>query len=519
MQIAANPSRTKFHRHLKPRVQPDDRRFPWEFIWSVAFVLVLAAAISLWFSAIHAPLWQDETVSFWQIHKGFSQISSRQGLSFGAYSYILWLDTKILGTSEIALRIPSILAMFGAVYLLYRAARDLFDRDIAVIVAVVFCLHPLVVLESIDARSYAFVMLATNAAIFALVRLRRSDSKWLAALFGVSAAVIVWFHLLSIVILPALAICFLLLKPLNTRVQRQQIGIAFATFCIAFLPVVPGLVYMLRSRGIHVVYKSPSVWELVLSAAPVTLVVSLIIVCFGAFLAAGARLNPLQRTHDAWRFELCVSAALVPLLTLFFVSTLTPLHIFVERYRLIAVPGIALCWGLILNTFRLRWFRLAFCACAVALTAHSYLRSPFSHRHLYTWKYALEVAEKSASRDNAPVVICSDLPEADYWPMPTGEAVEDSTLFPILTYYRLSVPVVPLPRALNAEATRLGSAFLQDAERTRERFLAMGYIPSHKTLDWLTQQTSGVYEVHNLGTFDGVEVLEFVPVEKASPTG
>ena len=59
-----------------------------------------------------------------------------------------------------------------------------------------------------------------------------------------------------------------------------------------------------------------------------------------------------------------------------------------------------------------------------------------------------------------------------------------------------------------------GSAFLQDADRKRERFLAMGFIPSYKTLDWLTQQTSGVYAVNNLGTFDGVKVLEFVPVEK-----
>ena len=483
-------------------------------------VLLLCASTSLWLVAIRAPLWQDETLSFALIKGGFWQIFLHQDGPFvPAFPFILWSWTKAAGTSELALRILPILAMLGAVYFLYRAAWELFDRDIAVIVAIVFCLHPIVILESIDVRPYAFVMLATTTAIFALVRLRQRDSKCVAALFGVSAAVIVWFHLLSIVILPALAICFLLSKPHNTRAQKQQFGIALAAFCVAFLAVVPGFLYMLRSRGIHVVYKSPSVWELILSAAPVTLVISLIIVCFGAFLAAGARLNPLQRTHDAWRFALCVSTALVPLLTLFFVSTLTPLHIFAERYRLIAVPGIALCWGLILNTFRLRWFRLAFCVCAVALTAHYYLRSESSHHHLYTWRYALEVAEKSASRDNAPVVICSDLPEADYWPMPTGDAVKDSTLFPNLTYYRLSAPVVPLPRALNAEATRLGSAFLQDAERKSERFLAMGNSPSHKTLDWLTQQTSGVYAVHNLGTFEGVKVLEFVPVEKASPTG
>ena len=50
--------------------------------------------------------------------------------------------------------------MLGAVYLLYRSARELFDWDVAVIAAVVFCLHPIVNSESIDVRPYAFAALA-----------------------------------------------------------------------------------------------------------------------------------------------------------------------------------------------------------------------------------------------------------------------------------------------------------------------------------------------------------------------
>ena len=39
---------------------------------------------------------------------------------------------------------------------------------------------------------------------------------------------------------------------------------------------------------------------------------------------------------------------------------------------------------------------------------------------MYSWKYALEFVEKNASADNAPVLICSDIPEADHMPMPRG---------------------------------------------------------------------------------------------------
>ena len=76
-------------------------------------------------------------------------------------------------------------------YLLYCAARELFDRDVAIIAAIVFCLHPIIIFASIDVRPYAFAALAINASILALVHLRHNNSNWLAALFGLLAACIV----------------------------------------------------------------------------------------------------------------------------------------------------------------------------------------------------------------------------------------------------------------------------------------------------------------------------------------
>jgi hypothetical protein len=152
----------------------------------------------------------------------------------------------------------------------------------------------------------------------------------------------------------------------------------------------------------------------------------------------------------------------------------------------------------------------------VAVTAFYSYRSPSSRQHGYTWKYALEAAENSASAGNAPVLICSDFPEADYAVMPVDSAKE-SILFTPLSYYRLSVPVVPLPRALNGEAMRVGSNFLQEAARKHERFLALAYSPSYKTLEWLTRGAAATHTVHTLGVFDGIMVLEFVPRTSLTP--
>ena len=59
------------------------------------------------------------------------------------------------------------------------------------------------------------------------------------------------------------------------------------------------------------------------------------------------------------------------------------------------------------------------------------------------------MAEKNASVDNAPVLICSDIPEADYTRMPVGSAIEETGILPPSSYYKLTVPVTPSPRSLN----------------------------------------------------------------------
>src|SRR5271169_822357 len=95
---------------------------------AMAYGVALVACFSIWFLAVRAPLWTDETLSYWQIAGGFKQIWARsiQGNSFAAYAYILWLTRTLFGDKEIVLRIPSILAMLAAVYVFYKCARELF---------------------------------------------------------------------------------------------------------------------------------------------------------------------------------------------------------------------------------------------------------------------------------------------------------------------------------------------------------------------------------------------------------
>jgi hypothetical protein len=59
-------------------------------------------------------------------------------------------------------------------------------------------------------------------------------------------------------------------------------------------------------------------------------------------------------------------------------------------------------------------------------------------------------------------------------PMPVGSEIKDSALFAPLSYHQLSVPVVLMPRALNAESVQAGSQFLQGLRSATNAFW-----PSH----------------------------------------
>jgi Dolichyl-phosphate-mannose-protein mannosyltransferase len=496
----------------KAEVQPGNLQSIPDRVLYAVYALALAVSVSVWFVAIRAPLWLDETISFWQINAGFSGISSRQGLSFAAYSYILWFGTIIFGKSEIALRIPEILAMLVAVYLLYRAARELFDKDLAMIAAILFCVHPIVIFAAIDVRPYAFGALAINASILVLLHLRNNNSNWLAALFGVLGACTVYFHFLLIVILPALAICFIAIKIGDRKALWRQGGVALAAFALAFLPVIPGLRYMFHTSGDHVFADPPKLMELLLTLAPGWLV---FIFAGGVLVAAATRKLDLPSPLEGWRIVLCAALGLVPILILYGVSAETSIRVFLPRYRLVAIPGIALCWAWLLSRIESRVLRSFVCVAVIASVAYAHFTFPAFKHHGDTWKYALEAVEKNASADNAPVLICSDLPEADYLPMPVGEAVKDSTFFAPLTYYKLGVPVVGLPRALTDEAIRIASTFLQDAAQRRERFLAVGFKPSYPTLKWIMDNASATHDVHAVGVFDQIVVLEFIPRAQA----
>ncbi|MGA2372601.1 MAG: glycosyltransferase family 39 protein [Candidatus Korobacteraceae bacterium] len=478
-----------------------------------AYGLALLVCLSEWSLAVRAPLWNDETLSYWQIAGGFNQIWARsiQGNSFAAYPYILWLNKTLFGDTELVLRIPSMLAMLAAIYVFYRCAREMFDWDISVLATILFTLPSRVVYAAIDVRPYAFALLLTNLAILMFLRWRKTDKIGFAALFGATAAGIFYFHYLFGSILLAFALCYLLTRYSSLLSDLRQIGAALACFAIFIIPVWPQLRYMYQTRATHVFTETPRWVSLLQTLNPGTR--QLLTLASALVLAALAKrlLTPNREMYA--KLALCAPLALAPVLFLYVISVTTPVHIFIPRYLLEAAPGMALCWGWICSLIDSRPLRGLFCFVFVGLCVFGAYSSPAARVHGFSWKYALEYADANAAEDHASLLMCSPFVEGDTQRMPA--VASESMLYAPLSYYKVSAPVVPLPGSLVEESKRQARQFLLKAAQEHRRFLVLAAGPSLPTVDFLSYYSNSTHVPRVLGNFDHIWVVEFVPYSAA----
>jgi hypothetical protein len=293
----------------------------------------------------------------------------------------------------------------------------------------------------------------------------------------------------------------------SVRAEWRQLTVAVSCFALFMLPVLPRLYYLQKTRQEHV-FSAGAAYTDFLPA----LFWGIIPFVFVGTAVAAAYMRRLLKpcAEDLRQFRMCATLALVPLGLLYAITVATPLHIFVERYEGVAVPGIALCWAWVFSRIDSRRFRLLCCLAFVTWTIGQTYASPEARLHGCTWKFALEFADARAAQADLPLLICSDLPEANFQNMPTGPARE-SVLFAPLSYYKVRADVIPLPRALDERTQMIGGRFSLLATQEHKPFLALAYRPSYPTWQWLASQTSRTHEFRVLGDFDGIKVVEFDP--------
>lgn len=156
---------------------------------------ILAAALILRLINLNQSLWLDEAINVVNSQK-FSFYDFLTVYSIGdfhppLYFAILWIWTRFFGTSEIIVRLPSILLGISTVWLIFLIGKQLFNKKTALIAALILTFNPLHIYYSQEARMYSLAAFSVAFSFWALINLIK-NKKYFLLIYGLSITLILY---------------------------------------------------------------------------------------------------------------------------------------------------------------------------------------------------------------------------------------------------------------------------------------------------------------------------------------
>jgi mannosyltransferase len=201
----------------------------------------------------------------------------------------LWAAVPGLG-GDTSLRVFSLLATAGGLALVTRAVARLAGRPTGVLAGTVLAAGPLLLEQSVEARSYGLVLLATGGAVLGLVRWLQEPPRGL-VLFGLAGTAMGLMHWFSVTVLAAFVVAALVLR---RRAALPVVAVGalavLPTLALVVMNLVNGIggsnVTHLRSTGGRLPLMALDVWT---GGRTALLVLLVVLMALGAARASGAR--------------------------------------------------------------------------------------------------------------------------------------------------------------------------------------------------------------------------------------
>jgi uncharacterized membrane protein len=207
--------------------------------WPLAALLLLAAGLRLSTLDLQS-FWYDEAFTPVRVLRA-SLGATLHGVvhtenSPPLWYLIAWLDARVLGDGEVALRLPSALAGIATVGVAWAIGRELAGRRCALIAAALVAVNPLFVWYSQEARVYALFALSSAVAMLCCVRARREPTPGRMAAFALAGALALLTHYFAAFLLLGMVL-WLLRDPAGRRGALGASAV-LALVGLALLPLI-----------------------------------------------------------------------------------------------------------------------------------------------------------------------------------------------------------------------------------------------------------------------------------------
>lgn len=479
----------------------------------VTWGLILAALVAfrLCLMPLASSLDTDETGTYWVIQHSLSETIARavfwppQPI---LYCVIAWVAKQIGGVNELALRMPSVLGMAAAVFLLFRLATRLADRRTAAIaIVVLLCFQP-VDFASADARPYALALAASLAATLLLVRWLESGRIMQAVGYAICTAFMIHMQFLF----GALLLFHAGYAAQNIRRRKtadwRSILLTCLFLMILLTPLAPTILSTVGVRGTLVHVASPHLGDIMTALLPPT-------VTFAAlagtlfFYLAGGDVHYGQVPGNRATFLFAAGWALVPILVLFAVSLLTHTSVFAPRYLLSAAPGLALLFALGIRGIEpgpARHFVLILVA-GVSLATNGALTHFRPSHGSHDWRGVVSAVRTLSDGGRIPVLFQSPFVEAADPRQFLDPARRDMLLAP-LSFYPLEGDVILLPDRYSDAAVKYLVEVTSRTLEPSERFLLVISEGGSPFREWLEGRLPA-FQSKSIESFGDLTLTEF----------
>lgn len=340
--------------------------------------LLLAAILRIWGLGDES-LWLDEGFTYRRAYVSLPVLIAdlkvqTQGIAY----YVIergWC--RVFGTSEFALRFPSVIFGTLSVLALYLLAVRFFSRSMASLAALILAVNPFAVFYSQDARPYALFLLAALASLEFFALLLEEWNRRRVAGYLLFTVLALYTHPFAPFLLVAQFAGLLIFRGDESRPEaRRNIWQWIALFTVTFVLLIPQLLLVSDSIGKKLSGTGPGSW------IPLPSILKLL----GTFqhyfmtpyLAATAALTILVGLLLGWRCEMSSRRALWFLVAIGLSFTALPWllsrlisPIYIDRYTIPAVAAVALllAWSLRMLP---AWGRALASAVLLLFTVHAF---------------------------------------------------------------------------------------------------------------------------------------------------
>jgi uncharacterized membrane protein len=378
---------------------------------TILVILLLANFLSLIFGYhLSTSLWLDETITAWIIDSSLTEVWSRS-INFQAqsplYYILMYFYSVIFGRSEIALRIPSLIAGILSLLLVTKFTKQHLVSLISIIVMLLLMSHSDFISALFAVRPYMFAFLASLSTAYL-------TNLWLerGRIYILTLAIVSFlatFYLHYIFIFPLLGLISILaifkgIAPVQDKAKSLLLLLS------AGLMLIPGLFHLrlISTRADAYTFAAPLSISSVVEAFIVLEPSLILLVSFALVLIC------LPKAQRGLSFEgqravyFSLLWIIVPPLSLIILSLCTGHSLMIRRYFLLAAPGVALFGAWALGLFKNEQARF----CLVLLVAVFMLMLPRVWVR-EEWREAVSSIDEKVSHE-CVVMLNSGLIEAEH---------------------------------------------------------------------------------------------------------